>query len=86
MLPFLPSRLARPMPFLLTAILCLIGCAPLPDIAAATQTAPAPAPALVPIDGILMQADALGAGRSAVGDVDARAARLRDRAASLRRQ
>ncbi|MFN4153665.1 MAG: hypothetical protein ACK4HF_03340 [Paracoccaceae bacterium] len=66
--------------------LALVGCAPLPDIAAATNTAPAPPPVLVPLGGILAQADAVGTGAAAVGPVNARADRLRARAERLRRQ
>lgn len=62
------------------------GCAPLPDIAPPSRGAPASTPVLVPLDGILAQADAVGAGEAAVGSVSSRAARLRDRANRLRRQ
>lgn len=71
--------------------LALVACAPLPDIAKATaaRTSPdsvtGPAPVLVPIDGILAQADALGTGAGSVAPVTARADRLRARADRLRR-
>ena len=69
-------------------VLALLGaaCAPLPDIATATRTVNAPPPVLVPLEGILAQADALGAGQAAIDPVAARADRLRDRADALRRQ
>ncbi|MFN3722196.1 MAG: hypothetical protein ACK4VZ_04055 [Paracoccaceae bacterium] len=66
--------------------LVLAGCSPLPDIAAQTQTLTGPPPVLVPLDGILAQADAVGIGAAAIGPVTARADRLRARADRLRRQ
>lgn len=59
-------------------------CAPLPDISAATQTPPGPAPALVPLSGILAQADAVGSGQTSVDATTARADALRARADALR--
>ncbi|MDR7123975.1 hypothetical protein J2X53_000781 [Pseudorhodobacter sp. 4114] len=83
--------LARPLRSALTpratfvALLCLglTACAPLPDIA---QTADAPPPVLVPLGGILAQADAVGTSAAAVAPVTARADRLRARADQLRSQ
>lgn len=66
------------------ASLGLAACAPLPDIAAATRTQPGPAPVLVPLEGILAQADAVGTSAAAVDPVTARADRLRARADRLR--
>ena len=77
---------AAPATVLFVLGLGLAGCAPLPDIAAATQTTAGPAPVLVPLDGILAQADAVGTGAAAVGSVNARADRLRARADRLRAQ
>ncbi|MFN4129365.1 MAG: hypothetical protein ACK4GC_06065 [Paracoccaceae bacterium] len=78
----------RVAPANLVVLLCFVlaACAPLPDIAAATQTAPGPAPVLVPLDGILAQADAVGTGAAAIGPMAARADSLRARADRLRRQ
>ncbi|GEM_PF-4157707 len=70
---------------------CLIGCAALaacaqlPDLAAG-RADPGPAAELVPIEGILAQADAIGSAQQVVGPVEARAARLRAKAARLRSQ
>ncbi|MBN2629073.1 MAG: hypothetical protein JXR75_00870 [Rhodobacteraceae bacterium] len=75
----------------LACVACLIGCAalaacaPLPDLAAG-RAAPGPAAVLVPIEGILAQADAIGPAEEVTGPVDARAARLRAKAARLRSQ
>lgn len=73
---------------------CLIGCvalaacATLPDLTAgrAAVAATGPATELIPIDGILAQADAVGSAQAATGQVDARADRLRAKAARLRSQ
>lgn len=61
------------------------GCAMLPQ-GKATRAHLAPPPALVPLDSILQQADAVGSGEAAVGSVAARADRLRGRADRLRDQ
>lgn len=66
--------------------LALTGCATLPDLVAQSDAPPGAAPVLVPLDGILAQADALGTGAAAVGPVAARADGLRARADRLRRQ
>ncbi|RGP36591.1 hypothetical protein D1012_13015 [Pseudotabrizicola alkalilacus] len=83
MMPFARPR-RRPLLALLT-LLCLgvAACAPLPDIA---QTVDAPPPVLVPLAGILAQADAVGTSAAAVAPVTARADRLRARADQLRSQ
>lgn len=76
-----PQTLSRT----LMALLCLglAACAPLPDIA---QIADAPPPVLVPLGGILAQADAVGTSAAAIAPVTARADRLRARAEQLRSQ
>ncbi|WP_135432903.1 hypothetical protein [Pseudotabrizicola sediminis] len=92
MMPPAPLRTLqqrRPAAAVLAALVGLVlsACAPLPDIAAQTNTAATgPAPVLVPLDGILAQADAVGSGEGAVAPLDARASRLRARAAALRSQ
>ena len=63
----------------------LTGCATLPDLSAG-RADPGPAATLVPIEGILAQADALGAAEQAAGQLDARANRLKARASQLRSQ
>lgn len=89
MMPFASSRRSarpgNPMQQMLFGLFCLslTACAPLPDIA---QISPAPAPVLVPISGILAQADALGTSAAVVDPVNARADSLRDRADRLRKQ
>ena len=91
MRPVLPPMDCQMMPFArprrrpLLALLCLgvAACAPLPDIA---QTVDAPPPVLVPLAGILAQADAVGTSAAAVAPVTARADRLRARADQLRSQ
>ncbi|MFN7222445.1 MAG: hypothetical protein ACK4MS_00330 [Paracoccaceae bacterium] len=62
------------------------GCSPLPEIGTPSRGVSSPPPVLVPLDGILAQADAVGTASGVVGPVNARAARLRDRADRLRRQ
>ncbi|NEX47780.1 hypothetical protein [Pseudotabrizicola algicola] len=80
-------RLSRRMALAACLGLGLSGCAPLPDFATATRAAaPGPAPVLVPIDGLLAQADALGNGAAATAPVTARAEQLRARADRLRRE
>ena len=89
MMPLAQPRSRRTPRTLLAGLigLALAGCAPLPDIAAQTNTSTSgPAPVLVPLGGILAQADAVGSGAGAVAPVDARASRLRARAAALRTQ
>ncbi|MDO8885209.1 hypothetical protein [Pseudotabrizicola sp.] len=86
-MPF-ARHLSRSLPAVCVVFACLAqtGCSPLPDIAAQSQTMPGPPPVLVPLDGILAQADAVGTGAAAIGPVNARAERLRARADRLRRQ
>lgn len=69
----------------LASVLLMAACASFPQVDAATRAASGPAPKLIPVDGILAQADALGSGQAAVGTIEARAAGLRARAARLRR-
>ena len=66
--------------------LALSACATFPDVGATARPVVAPAPQLVPIDGILMQADAQRPVGSVISDTEARAAALRARAARLRGQ
>lgn len=70
-------------------MLCLVlssltACAEFPDVGEPLRTSTGPAPQLVPIDGILAQADAGRPVGAAVGGVQGRAAALRARAARLR--
>ena len=69
----------------LAGLLLVAACATFPEVDAATRAASGPAPRLIPVEGILAQADALGSGQAAVGTLEARAAGLRARAARLRR-
>ncbi|MDO9637558.1 MAG: hypothetical protein Q7J44_03350 [Pseudotabrizicola sp.] len=89
MMPLAQPRPRRTPRALLAGLigLAVTACAPLPDIAARTNTqTTAPPPVLVPLGGILAQADAVGSGAGAIDPVNARAARLRARAAALRSQ
>lgn len=70
----------------LIAGLALAACSPPPDLPGRAAPVTGPAPVLVPLDGILAQADAPGPDAAATAEVDARAAALRARAAGLRRQ
>jgi hypothetical protein len=72
-----------------TAILCLVllaGCSDPTGQGGAGLPDKAAPPHLVPLEGILAQADALGDGKAATGSVSARAAALRNKAARLRKQ
>lgn len=76
-------------PALRAALLALMlaGCATLPDVTAQTaEPAPIPQPRLVPIAGILAQADAVPTATDAANPVTTRADTLRARADALRRQ
>lgn len=84
--PLAACRTALAAAFAAALVLALTGCATLPDIAAQTNTVPGAAPVLIPIDGILAQADAVGTGAAATATVSDRADALRSRADSLRRQ
>lgn len=89
MMPLARPRRQHPPQALVAALICLAlsACAALPDIAAQTNTSTSgAAPVLVPLDGVLAQADAVGSGAGAVAPVEARASRLRARAAALRSQ
>lgn len=81
-----PSLRVAPLALLTLISLAIVACAPLPDIGAATNTVPGPPPVLVPIGGILAQADAVSPAAAAVAPVNARAEQLRARAERLRRQ
>lgn len=71
-------------------VLCCMmgaGCVPLLPLGGAADSGQtAPAATLVPIEGILAQADSAGMGEAAVGSVTDRAAQLRNRAEELRRR
>jgi len=78
----------------LCAVLCLAACLPLvaacsavPEVAARESGAAqaAPWPRLAPLPGLLASADAPSRAQPAEAELDARAARLRARAAGLRR-
>ena len=76
----------RPTLMFAFALVLLAGaCSDFPELKAASRSATGPAPHLVPIDGILAQADALSDGTAEIGTLQARAAALRARAARLRR-
>lgn len=70
-----------------TALL-IAGCAPLPQTGAvpASRNTLATEVQLIPVEPILAEADSLGSAQAAIAPVDARLARLRARAAALRRQ
>lgn len=80
---------ARPWPSLTAAsglaLALLAGCAPLPDPATHGTAALAPPPVLVPLDGILAQADAVGREEILLPSLAARADGLRSRADRMRR-
>lgn len=69
---------------LLVAFGPLSACVTFPEVDAASRAIDGPAPKLIPVEGILAQADALGQGAAAVDPMQARAAALRARAARLR--
>ncbi len=74
--------------FLLPALLMLASCGASPDLGQAGRdlAASGPAPALVPVEDLLALDNAPRASETATAAVDARADRLRARAAALRRK
>jgi starvation-inducible outer membrane lipoprotein len=73
-----------PAPALLA--LLLSACATLPDAVAKAPGPVAPPTALLPVEDILAQGDALKDGTAVIGPIETRAAALRARAARLRSQ
>lgn len=74
---------------ILSLCLCLVGpaaCTSFPEVSQRNRVTTDQPPVLVPVDGILQQADALSDGNGEISSVEARAAALRARAERLRRQ
>lgn len=86
----MPRSIPRSRPFVTPLIvLCLMvtalpACTQLPQFAPSSRIPPGPAPQLIPIQGILVQADALRPAAAATGSLQSRAAALRARALRLR--
>jgi len=80
-----PLTKFTPLLTLCLVLSSLTACAEFPEVGVTARAATTPAPQLVPIDGILVQADALRPAGAAIGGIEARAAALRARAARLRR-
>lgn len=68
----------------LLALLALIGCTPLPDIALPAPGSTAQTPALLPMEEVLARAGTAPQGEATTARLEARAAALRARAATLR--
>jgi len=73
-----------PLLTIFLALSSLTACADYPEVGVKPKAVTGPAPLLVPIDGILVQADALRPATTAATGIESRAAALSARAARLR--